>query len=243
MRVKVGTYQLESGKAGLMSSSVNYEQHPAAGGPLAEERTLAIEGEVTGASQSAVDTEVDKFEAAVTNLGFNIGGDVGLTLNDGTTPSAHWLPHANAEGGLKVRALNWGPVLGNEYIVRRKFQLVVSGRYLLTGTLNTVSFSEQLVVVGTSGALFNYQPVINGKWRQVYTYNRSTVQIIQQGQAVGYSYAPLENPPLLPDWEHVERRVISTDSGQFMEGKVRNFVRSWSYNFEVNDNFPAPFSW
>lgn len=240
MRVKINGYDLTQYHGGLASSQIFSQISPATGRAKLQTKSLHIEGEVNGANQAALDTQIGLLETAVRNLGkIASNDDVGLTLNDGTTASKHWLDNGTSEGGIRLVHFEWLPCIGSQYATRRNFVLVCEADYLVSGESNLVQYEEQIQTVGTGGPIFIYQPVLAGSWRKVHTHVASTMTLVQSGMNVGFAYAEAANPPLFHD-EHVERRSLAVTAGQWVNGKKRNFVRTWTYQFESNNIFNLP---
>ncbi len=240
MRVKINGYNIDQYCGGLVSSQIYSSLiSPRDGAAKVRTRVLHLEGEVKGANQAAVDTQIAALEAAVNSLGQPGGGDVGLTLNDGSSPSEHWLDNSASEGGIRCVNFQWAPCIGNEYVVRRKFMLVCEADFKVSGVPNLLNVEESIRLVGTGDEIFVYQPVLNGPWRKVVTNSQSTRMVVQTGTKTGYEYVEPANSPLFPD-EHKERRNIDQNYGTWVNGKKRNFVRTWAYYYESNNVFGIP---
>lgn len=240
MRVKINGYSIDQYCGGLTSSQTYWSQiNPTTGAAQVRTKQLVLEGEVHGADQAAVDTQIALLETAVNTMGRSTSGDVGLTLNDGSTPSQHWLDNSASEGGIRLVNFMWQPCVGNEYVVRRRFQLVAEADFRVSGAHNLMQYEENIRRIGTGEEVFIYQPVKNGPWRKVVIHSNSTVMLVQSGVNVGYAYLELPSTPLFND-EHRERRTVDQNSGQWVNGKKRNFTRTWSYFYESNNIFNIP---
>lgn len=234
MKVKINGYELDQYCGGIASSQIFSMVNPTTGKAKIHTRALHIEGEVKGADQDAVNTQIEALEDAIESLGSS--GDVGLTLNDGTTPSEHWLDGSNSQGGIRLVNFQWLPCIGTQYATRRNFQLVVEADYLADAANNLIQFEETIRRVGTGGPVFIYQPVLVGPWRKVTIHTQSTYVLVQSGANIGYESLEPPASPLFSD-EHLERRTIDQNTGSWINGKKRNFTRTWSYFYESNNLF------
>lgn len=239
MKVIINGYELDQYCGGLSSSQIFSMVNPTTGRAKIHTKALHIEGEILGANQAAVDTQIEALEEAVETLAENSAGDVGLTLNDGTTPSKHWLDNSASQGGIRLVNFQWLPCVGTQYATRRSFQLICEADFLADAANNLIQYEETIRRIGTTGPVFIYQPVLYGAWRKVQIHSQSTTLLVQSGANVGYEYIEPPSSPLFAD-EHVERRVIDQGSGQWVNGKKRNFTRTWAYFYESNNLFGLP---
>lgn len=162
--------------------------------------------------------------------------DAGLYHSDGT-PTLHFLQssHPSNLTGNHVLYRNW-PIGGpEEYATCRTFGVGI-GATFLDADSQIEAFQETVSVIGTGGPEFEVVECQDGLYvDQIIPQSKRFV--IQEGYAIGISGYPLvQPPPLLPDYEHVRQRRVTSCGGRFRGQGYSDYTIRWRYVFET----PAP---
>jgi len=181
-------------------------------------------------TQAAITTAIQQLTSA-----YSVdGNDLVLYLDDGVTPTAHALYNANCNGGTRiVQAPSFPETLGTaEYqpAAGRSYSFAVEGETALTSENVVTKFEETLKFQGTGGPIRVWIPVAEGPWIRQQTSTASTYKVVQSGSAVGLYGPPSVPPPIWPEAEIFQERMIQQSSPQ-RYGEL-DFPVSWSYTFE-----------
>lgn len=156
---------------------------------------------------------------------------------DSGAPSGTKLINSTSMSGVR---LTDGPNYTNEakdgeYVIQRVCRFTMEASYLIPNAQNAVlSFSEQIIGIGTGGPLTTWRMLVNGPPVQQVVYPATTMRVIQTGQAVGHMARPTPPPPRWPyPIEVVTRRKIGGGSPK-REGPnaLIEWPVNWYYEFE-----------
>lgn len=181
-------------------------------------------------SQAAITNAIGQLTAA-----YSVdGNDLVLYLDDGVTPTAHALLNANCNGGTRVvQAPSFPETLGTaEYqpAAGRSYSFAIEGETALTSENVALKFEETLKYQGTGGPIRVWIPVAQGSWIRQQTSEASTYKVVQAGSAVTLYGPAAPPPPIWPDAEIFQERMIQQGSPQ--RYGTLEFPLSWSYTFE-----------
>lgn len=190
-----------------------------------------ISGRLKGTDQDDLTAKIIALELA---YGVN-GQDLILFQNDGTTISAHSMFNADTSDGVKVKSISY-PVGNNaEYSTYRNYVIVVEGDIYFDPNVNlSLTFSETIQQIGTGGPIFRMIPTLSKPPVRQVVADFSSIRVTQNGQATSNLDFVPEPPPISPESEHQERRVVSKTV------QDTTFVTSWRYEMEVATP-PGPF--
>lgn len=168
-----------------------------------------------------------------------------LIANDGVTILRSLLG-ITPLGGTRVTAApsylddGRGNAEGSTY---RSYQVVIEGRYALPAILVapnvTLFWHETIQLLGTGGPRFVYRQPLNGMPKRQMTAQFTTMQIIQNGNAIGMLGWPDPPLPIWPEDEHQERRRIDMGNPERLGSIFTNWPISWSYSMERRWNYPT----
>lgn len=202
----------------------------------------SVEWTILGVKQA--DTQEDLTDALtdlVTAYNFDYE-DVTLFLADGTTPTHHAVLNDDTFGGVKVVVpptfLN-GPWTGRiEYLNRRTYYIVL--RWELRNGTGLYSWKERLLIRGNGGSKWKWSPQEIGAPQNQTLQTVTTIQYIQEGEAVGRHAYPTAAPPLYPLIEHGEMRETSYESAQDIRysdllaaAEAEMYPLAWRYVMEA----------
>lgn len=207
--------------------------------------TWTITGILHASTQAALTTAIASLKS---NYAVN-GYDLTLYLDDGTTPTSHGLSSSGAKGGVRIIEGPSFPITtGAEYSTYRTFSIVAEAEYNIeSGSGNQPkyeSYDESITFQGTGGPIWKLFPTLNGRWQRQQVAERSSYTVQQRGRAVGKNTRPSPPPPIWPDAEHEEQRVIEFGTPDRVGNGYENYPISWSYVFESNDRLNGnPGNW
>lgn len=209
---------------------------------------FTIIGVLRGTDQPDITAQIAALRAAY-NTDYE---DVGLYLDDGTTPTGHIITNSSTWGGIKVAAgpsfIN-GPWSGQpEYANQRTFFLVLEAE---TRSANGSSYAwkERLLIKGTGAPKWIYSPQMVGDPQYQVMQTSTSFWYIQEGTAVSHGENFISpQDPLFPGIEHGDMREVVFETGDDMVWdndasliKVRQNKTSWKYYMEaiVSQGFSA----
>lgn len=214
---------------------------------MGEKIRYTLVGVLRANSQSELTTKINALVAAYQTDYENVG----MYLDDGTTPTSHTITNSATWGGVKVVAgpnfIN-GPWSGQpEYANQRTFYIVLEAE-TRSGS-GTYAWKERLLIKGTGAAKWVYSPQQVGD-PQFQTLQTSTsFWYVQEGTAVSHGESFIAPPgPLFPGAEHGDMREISYETGDDIVWdnatsslKTRQNRSSWKYYMEatVSQGFTA----
>jgi|ERR1043165_294140 hypothetical protein len=123
--------------------------------------------------------------------------DLDLLLNDGLTPSSHFLRNAGSISGVQViRGPSFPESRGAEYATYRTYNIVVQAEYPVadSGLLN---YTETLQFSG-GGPLYGHLVLLDDLPQKQVLNANTPYRCVQHGQAVGYATYPLPAPSIWP---------------------------------------------
>lgn len=158
--------------------------------------------------------------------------DAALYLDDGTL-TRHRLEANNSANlsGVHVAARSWPKGDAAEICTTRSFYIRLEATYF-EPTSQIVWYQETVRSIGTTGPAWVAIPQVTGPviFQQI---AQVTPQIIiQAGTVTGLEGYPLGNvpPPLLPTYEHQEKRTYELLSPQFRGRRYSDFSIRWAYH-------------
>lgn len=209
---------VQIGKAALFSPR-GYRQ--------AVRETWRIVGVLHAADQPALTAAIAALRAA-----YNVNGlDLGLYLDDGTTPTDHFLSSAASLGGTRVSRLEFPTGSGAEYSTFRSYAITVEADFPDTSN-NLLEFSETLSFEGTGGPRVVFLETLEGVPQQQIARQRTTYRARQEGRAVGQVSYPPVAAPIWPAAELADQRRLALRAPQRAAGNLTRFVAEWTYVFE-----------
>lgn len=169
--------------------------------------------------------------------------DAVLYMPDGT-PTRHAL-YVNDPGnisGVHVAYRSWPKGDAAELCTTRTFYIRLEA-IQLEPTSEIVWWQEQVRTIGTTGPQWAMIPQASGPPVPQVIYQQTPQTIIQTGMAVGLEGYPLGRMPgpLLPQWEHLDERVVETMSPQFRGRRYTDYGIRWAYKMTSpvpNNLFP-----
>jgi hypothetical protein len=154
----------------------------------------------------------------------------------------HQLLNDNTLAGTRVTVPPHFPQNGNgELTTFRTYSMTVEADVNFT-TINVRSpqilkYEQSLNYTGSGGAKFAFLPTLTGLHQKQQLTESSTVTMVQSGMKVGLGAYPVPDPPLWPNYEHVDRRQINYAAKRRRNGIETEFPVHWSYTFEHNTPF------
>lgn len=214
---------------------------------MGEKVRFTLVGVLRATSQTELTTKIqDLFAAYQTDY-----EDIGLYLDNGTTPTAHVIDSSTTWTGVKVVSgpnfIN-GPWSGQpEYANQRTYFIVLEAE-TRSGS-GTYAWKERLMIKGTGAPKWVYSPQQQGDPQQQTLQTNTSFWYIQEGSAVshGTNFISPSNP-LFPAAEHGDMREVQFETGDDMVwdnnlGSVvtRQNKTSWKYFMEatVSQGFSA----
>lgn len=227
MIVKYGSYSHEIGQANVASFTQRIIFGPRRT-PMYSVRELSLTGFVKGDTPSSINALIQSLENAYAPQGL----DAGLYFDDGT-PTRHVLKNAGSRSGVKVVALDYPQGNSAEFATQRNFSIRLQAEYDLATTAELVDYTEVVTVRGTGGGRFVVHEFCTGTPEIEQTQQQTSVSIIQQGNATGYSAYPAPNPPLAIPGTFLQSPsvVYSQKSPENTGNGFRNYSVQWSYEF------------
>jgi hypothetical protein len=215
---------------------------------MGEKIRFSLIGVLRGTSQTDITTQINALRAAY-QVDYE---NVGLYLDDGTTPTGHVINNADTWGGIKVAAgpsfIN-GPWSGQpEYANQRTFYLVLEAETRVD-TNETYAWKERLLIKGTGAPKWIYSPQQVGDPQYQILQTSTSFWYIQEGTAVSHGTGYIDPPdPLFPGIEHGDMREVVFETGDDMVWnnelsriEARQNKSSWKYYMEavVSQGFSA----
>ncbi|QDU53546.1 hypothetical protein [Gimesia panareensis] len=194
---------------------------------------------ITGIMHAETDAELVEKMAALVSAYSVHGGD--LVWKKGNT-IMHQLVSNNTLSGTRVTKLPDYPRNGNgELTTFRSYAITVEADVSLSeinmNEPQILKYEQSLNYTGTGGAKFALLPTIKGSFQKQQFTESSPVQMVQSGMKVGLGAYPTPDEPLLPYYEHVDRRQLNYASPRKRNGVSIEFPIHWSYTFEHNTAF------
>jgi hypothetical protein len=214
---------------------------------MGEKIRFTLVGVLRATSQAALTTKINAlFNAYQTDY-----EDVGLYLDDGTTPTSHVIDSSATWTGVKVVSgpnfIN-GPWSGQpEYANQRTYFIVLEAE-TRSGS-GTYAWKERLLIKGTGAAKWVYSPQQIGDPQLQTLQTNTSFWYIQEGTAVSHGTGFVAPPdPLFPTIEHGDMREIAYETGDDWvwdndagELVARQNRSNWKYFMEatVSQGFSA----
>lgn len=220
-----GGYTHENGEVDLTRMTINYAHSPR-GLRMERTDTLYLQGEIMVDGAAAVLTRAQEIINA-----YDVDyGNARLYLDD-DTPTPHGLDNDSPFNvtGVKVIDRSWPKGGAEELANMRTFKVTLEATFA-DNESQLLQWEETLQFIGTGGPAFDVIRTFNGPYKQL-TALATEQRIIQYGSAVGYTAYVEPPPPLFPEDEHLDRRVITPGTGK-QRGRLATFYPiSWQYHF------------
>jgi hypothetical protein len=183
-----------------------------------------IQGRLQAGSQTTVGIAINGLQLAYNKQ----GQDISLRFDDGDI-TRHSMFSSQTRSGTTVTTPPSFPSGPSEYSTFRNYTITVEGT-LPNNNAGLLSYGETFNWTGTGGAVFRFLQGVSGAPEQQMTQQRSTAMLVQSGVAVGLYAYPNPPNPIMPTFEHVERRRIVRSLPPNNSGHWRV---TWSYTFET----------
>jgi len=223
--VKYGTFQHAANEANLVSMTQRL-LYSNRGEVRTTRKTLSIQAVLIASTQATIKTAIANVESA---YGSN-GGDFGL-YHDDNTVSTHFLDSSASISGTRVVAVNFQQGHGAEYATQRTVSVTVEADFANTA-ISLLSWQETLRFSGNAGLRFVFLPVLNGVPQKQIVNQRTTMNIVQAGSAVGHLSYPDYPSPIFPSAEHVDRRDRTVGPPRWNGNSFTDWPISWVHHFE-----------
>lgn len=224
MQVKYGTYAFNANGV-----KVAYRQATlinAGGQPYAIEKTLSLDGYLEGDGQAACVLAASALATALARPYQDL-----ILYTDAGAPSDCALYNSPSTTGVVPQAPSFPDSVGAEYATFRRFQFSAKAEYPLANTgAILMSFTERLQFSG-GGPIYAHKMALNGPPQKQLIYPASIFKVVQEGEAVGYTFRPDPPPPIWPD-ALMTSPDITVDAPKRRGKKYTDFHVSWRYNFE-----------
>jgi|OM-RGC.v1.010773497 hypothetical protein len=230
-----GDYEHDAGEVELVNVSKRTTHSPR-GYRQTTRETWQIQGILQAADESSVKTKIAALQAAYSQD----KQDVDFRMPDGSS-SAHYMRTANTVDGVRVRELSFPEGKGAEHSTYRTYRITLEADYDETSNetdaagQSVLKFEESIMITGTGGPKFKFLPTINGLPIKQQVQQRTTMKIVQSGQAVGRTFAAMTTAvplPLIPSAEHLDRRNIGYPTRSTRLGVVQEYPVTWTYYME-----------
>jgi hypothetical protein len=189
--------------------------------------TWRIVGVLHAADQPGLTAAIAALRSA-----YNVNGqNLGLYLDDGTTPTDHVLVSGATLGGTRVTALDFPVGAGAEYSTFRSYSITVEADVPDT-TNNLLDFSETVSFEGTGGPRIVFLDTLAGLPQPQIARQCTTYRARQEGRAIGQTTYPPVPPPIWPGAELGDQRRLTLRSPKRTAASLTEFAAEWTYVFE-----------
>lgn len=189
--------------------------------------TWRIVGVLHAADQPGITAAIAALRAA-----YNVNGlDLGLYLDDGTTPTDHVLSSGASLGGTRVTSLAFPVGSGAEYSTFRSYSITVEADFPDTSN-NLLDFSETVSFEGTGGPRIIFLETLAGLPQPQIARQCTKYRARQEGRAVGLATYPPVPPPIWPAAELPDQRRLVLRSPKRTAAALTEFAAEWTYVFE-----------
>jgi len=181
-------------------------------------------------SQADLTAQIEALQAAYVN-----GGDLLLTLNDGSIAPTSIINGLTLGGTRVVRAPSFPDGSGAEYVTKRRFIAAIEAEVpTLDGNTALWSFEESLSYQGTGGPATDVIETVQGDPVPQTLRQRTAVTAVQAGRAVGYLdyWLQLYSFPTWPSIEQQQFRVQEMLSAKRIGSSYKFFPTIWRYTFK-----------
>lgn len=159
------------------------------------------------------------------------GQELAMYLPDGNTKTAVYLNPDEYLGGTRVTQRPSLPDLrGAQYVTFLAYTIQLEG-FKPDAESKLLEFRETLTIRGTGGPRRVLIETSQGPVVEQIVRQRTTVSATQVGQATAFRSDPLIQPPVWPQFEDVDRRVLSASTPTSTRGVPDEFTVNWSYQF------------
>jgi len=161
--------------------------------------------------------------------------DAVLYMPDGTpTRHALYVNDPNNISGVHVAYRSWPKGDAAELCTTRTFYIRLEA-VMLEPTSEIVWWQETVRHIGTTGPKWTMIPMASGPPVPQIIYQQTPQTIIQSGIAIGLEGYPLAKWPgaLLPQWEHLDERMVELMSPQYRGRKYTHYPIRWSYRMST----------
>lgn len=225
MYVRYGNYSHADNECAVIIGSRH--DRTVAGHRKSTVKTYVLRGRLHGSSPSDLTNKIAALEAAY-STDFQ-----SLILYDGAAPTAHLLDNASSISGVRVvSGPNYPEGDDAQYTTFRDFEITLEAEYPASPGVGLLAWSETLSFVGTGGPMTVHVPTVFGPPQKQITSAMTPVQVVQSGQAVGWSTWPVAPPPLWPAAEVLPRRRFNMAAPKWNGQAFTEFPIMWSYEFE-----------
>lgn len=188
---------------------------------------IEIAGRLDAVSQAALTTAMATMEAAYDDD----ANDLTVFLDDGATPTAHFLDTSASFGGVRiVEGPSWIDEPG-AYVTWVRFRLMAEAQFKYAGSSNIKSYTESLRTFGGEARRV-YVELLSEPPQPQELASYTIYNAVQTGQAVGIT--TWVNPPS-PKWP---TNLINGPADVEYSGPVRfgnswtDYVTRWTYQFQ-----------
>lgn len=149
------------------------------------------------------------------------------------TPSHVTMRNAASITGVIAQGPNFPDARGAEFATYRRYEFTVRAEYPITPGANAIlAWTETISITGNGGPRFVVKHAIVGPPQRQQISQATVVHATQQGRSVGYINYIAVPPPIWPDAELPERRVVTPTSPKMRGRGFQDFAVSWAYQFE-----------
>ena len=229
MYLKYGDYKHKEGEVSLSIDERIIEDDQ--NNKMGVEETWTITGLILpddGAADpvASLQTNISKLQTAYRVNGKNIC----LYIND-STKTTHEINSSQAIGGVRVQSIRFPESSGSELVTGRSYVITVKAEVFSsaggTGS-SAISKTEVITQQGTGGPRYVWRETRNGPAVRQMVSLHTTVRIQQTGTTITVG-GPLIPPPLMSDFELLERRSIATS----YDSSTLKHTVNYSYQFET----------
>lgn len=227
MYLAVGSYTFATGSVHIATRET--AEFSSTGRPVTKTRTFTCRGTLTAASQSAMKTAIDAFEAALAIHNQDV-----ILYQDDASESATVLKAATSLTGVQlIEGPTYPTTEGGENATHRTWEATWQAVYPVANVSDNfaLTFTESLTISG-GGARWIHKPNILGVWQKQLVYPKTPYVAVQQGQATGLRAYPVIPPPIFPQALVDEYPEVSRTGPQQQGLLLRDYGVSWSYRFE-----------
>lgn len=220
--------------------SMEYENVVSQGEQIYTQRvSVTANGSFIDSGQAALDAKARALEAAC-DLQFR---DLIFRRDDGSA-SHITLLNSNSISGVRAGTVAFREGRGAEFATYRHFTVTFTAEYPVSGADNfLLEFREEISFQG-GGPEIVWLPALKGPPQRQITFEQTTYQATQSGQAVGYLARPQPPAPLWPQAYLPRRSSIRKISGRRRGRGREGFGISWNYVFESATPFSGnPTEW
>lgn len=204
--------------------------------------TLISQAASNADSQANLTAQIKAVQQAYVN-----GGDLVLTLNDGSRSPSSILNSQTLGGTRVVSAPSFPELKGAQWVTYLRWTATIEAELpslVGLGANSLWSFEESITFQGTGGPAYDVIECVQGSPVPQLLAQRTAMGAVQEGRAVGYlAYAqPLYQFPLWPAIEQQQFRMLYMGSprrtGSGFNTTYKHFPTMWRYTFKS----PTPFS-